>query len=208
MSHIYHYLHYFSFYFSNIQFETNSVYCHCNRRYSRLKWVQVIIVCVVCCITTVIWLRSYIFLINLFYIINRLIKQNLYRFFHYSNKEGKFIFCYGAKLDPKIRLILFLDYLKLLYEYYLSLSTLFIIFLFIRLIQNQLSAATVTIVTPVLGKRGQLKNSYYDLTILSFFYFHKVIVWVLLIIVYIIFHSVFQASDAKSTLHWLCYSPR
>ena len=50
------------------------------RHHSSRKWQRIIIVCLVCCITTVIQLQSYIVLIELFYIINYLLKHNINRF--------------------------------------------------------------------------------------------------------------------------------
>ena len=59
---------------------------YCRRPSS--KWQQEIIICFVCCITAVIWLRSYTVLNNIFYIINGLLKQNLYWFCLYNSKRG------------------------------------------------------------------------------------------------------------------------
>ena len=73
----------------------------------KLKWS--IVVCVVCYIATDIILWMYTVSINLFYIINCLLKHNLYRFIFYKIKLGKFIFCFGAKLVPTIRMLLFFD---------------------------------------------------------------------------------------------------
>ena len=64
---------------------------------------------IVFCITTTIWLKCCIDSINLFYIINNLLKHNIYIFFRYSRKEGNIISCFGAKLVPTFRLVLFLD---------------------------------------------------------------------------------------------------
>ena len=74
---------------------------------SSCKWQRVIIIFFVGCITIVIQLWRYIISIILFYIINGLIEHNIYRFHRYNSKEGRFIFCFGAKLIPIIWLILF-----------------------------------------------------------------------------------------------------
>ena len=95
--------------------------------------------CVVCCITTVIQLHSFIVCINLFYIINILLEHDLYRFCHYNSKYGKFIFCFGTKLVPTIWQILFFYLSKVIVCDILTLSTLFMILFFNNQTQNQLS---------------------------------------------------------------------
>ena len=65
-------------------FQTSKQQYQCNSCHSSSKWQQEIIMCVVCCINTVIPLRCYIVLIYLFHIINWFIKQNIYRFCFYN----------------------------------------------------------------------------------------------------------------------------
>ena len=110
-----------------------------NHRCSSRKWQHAIFF--VWWIDTVIRLRCYIVLINVFYFINIFLENNLYWFRWYHRKEGIFL-CPGTKVVSTIRLFLF-------------------------------------------------------------FYLHKVIAWVSLIIIYIISHSPFQTSGLKTTL--CCY---
>ena len=102
----------------------------------------------------------------------------------------------------------FLINLKSLYESYLPLSTLFIILFPHHLIWNQRYPATATVVAPVVSDNGKPWNLFLQFDYCLFFGFHKVISWVLLTIICIIYHFLFQASDAKSTLFWHWYSPR
>ena len=128
---------------------------HCNRHCYSHKWQWSIIVCVVCCITTVIRLQSYIVLIKLFYIINPLIEQNIYRFGCYNSKESKSIFWFGAKLVPTIRLILFFDLPKVI-VCVIPIIYLHSFFPFFKyLIQYQLfSLPLYTFVAPVVIENG------------------------------------------------------
>ena len=138
---------------------------------------------------------------DLFYIINHSLKHNIYWFFCYRIKEGKFFF----------REIFFLQfnwyylfiYIKSMFESYLPLSTLFLISYFNHMIWNQLSAATATVVTPVVRDNGQLLKMFLRLD----FFLNQLIVWVLLTIIYIISHLIFQTYDAKSIFCWHCNSP-
>ena len=97
--------------------------------------------------------------------------------------------------------------LKQLYESYLPLNKLFLFLFFNNLIWNQLSAATATVVAPVGSENGQSRKFFYEFDYFLFFDVHKVIVWVLLNIIFIIYNLIFQTSDAKSTRRWNCYSP-
>ena len=60
------------------------------RHRSSRKVQQAIIICVVCCVIALIWLGRDMVLIQLYYIINHFLKQNLYRFRRYNIEEGKF----------------------------------------------------------------------------------------------------------------------
>ena len=172
---------------------------------SSWKWQWSIIVCFVRCITTVIWLWHYIVLSNGFYIINRLFEHNIYKFFRYNRKEGKFFF--EKTLFLKFDWFYFPVNLKSLYESYLPLFALFIIFFFTHLIWNQLSTDTATVFALVVSDNGKLRKLFLWIWLFPFFDFHKVIVWVLLTIICIIYHLIFQTYDAKSTLCWHFYSP-
>ena len=122
-------------------------------------------------ITTLIQLWCYIVSIHLFYIINRFIDHNIYRFYCYPRKEGNFIVCFGKKLVPTIKLI----YLKSLYESYLPLSILYVILFFSYSIYNQISDATATVVTTVACENGKSRNFGLLLDRFNFFDLHKVI---------------------------------
>ena len=77
MSHTYHYLYYFTFSFSIIWFEKRIFHATAHCCHSSRRWQHAIIVCLVCCMTTVVKLRGYIVSINLLYIINRLLGHNI-----------------------------------------------------------------------------------------------------------------------------------
>ena len=95
-------------------------YATAYRRHSSRKWQREIIVCFVCCKNTVILLHRYIVFYNLFYFINIFLGHNLYWFFRYHSKAGKFIFVL-EQFPPLIWLILFFDVLKVI-VYYLSFT--------------------------------------------------------------------------------------
>ena len=85
----------------------------------------------------------------------------------------------------------FLIYLNYLYESYLPLSKLFMVLFFNHLIQNQLSAATATFVTPVVSDNGKLQTLFLRFEYFHFFNYHQVIIWVLLTIIYIISNLIY-----------------
>ena len=97
-------------------------------------------------------------------------------------------------------------YLNLLYESYLPLSTLFLIFFFNHPIQNQISAANATSATPVVRDDGQSRKFFKQFDHFYFFNYHKFILWVLLTTIYIISCSLFHKFDTKFNLLWYPYS--
>ena len=200
-------LHDFIFTLWFILFEHKKQY-HFKLCRSSRKWQWSIIVCVVSCITTVVKLRRYIVTINLFHIINWLLEKNLYRFCRYNSNGDKFLFCFGEKLFLRFDWFYFSIYIKSLHESYLPLSTLSLILFFQSYYSNQLSAATATIFSPVVSDNRKLLKLFLLFDYSHFFDYHKVIVWVLLTIIYIISHLIFQTSDAKSTTHWHCFGRR
>ena len=62
------------------------------------KWHWEIIICFACFVTIVIWLYHYIVLIDLIYIINRLLGQNISRFFFIAAKKKSIRFFSEQKL--------------------------------------------------------------------------------------------------------------
>ena len=106
-------------------FLTSKQLCNCNRRRSSCKGQWEIIVCVARYITTIVQLRGYIVLINLFDIFNFFLGHNLYRFIFYNWKKGKFIFCFWEKLVSTIWLILFFNVSKVIVQ--VLLTTFYII---------------------------------------------------------------------------------
>ena len=82
---------------------TATAYCH----HSICKWQYAIIICVVCYITIVIWLRSYIVSINLFNMINRLLKHNIYRFFAIIEKKLGFFWFWSKTCSYDLNDLIF-----------------------------------------------------------------------------------------------------
>ena len=87
-----------------------------------------------------------------------------------------------------------------MYDSYLPLYTIFIILFFNHMIQNQIYTATATTVSPVVSDNEKSHKLCYQFEYVQIFDYHKVIVWVLLTIIYIISHFIFQTSDSKPTL--------
>ena len=107
---------------------TSKEWYHWNHCSSSLKWQWAIADCVFCCITTIILLRRYIVFINLFYIINFWSKTISTGFFAITVKKLSTFFVLERNLFLRFDLFYLSIYQKLLYEYYLPLSTLYLIF--------------------------------------------------------------------------------
>ena len=131
-----------------------TLHCHCNQWRPSHKWKREILVFFLC-IDTMIRLRCYIYLIQIFYFINRLIEHNLYWFFYITEKKVS-LFYFGSKVVSMIRINL-LSWKK--WSRCLSLtdhlSTLFIISFFKHLIQDWLSDATATTTATYISDNGQ-----------------------------------------------------
>ena len=94
-----------------------------------------------------------------------------------------------------IRLILFFDLPKVILWVLLTIIYIISHFIFNHLIQNQLPDSTATIVTTFVSDNGKYQKLCLHLDCFNCFDLHKVIVWVLLFIIYIIYHLIFQTSD-------------